>query len=100
MYCTVFLYRLSLRSTDVSTLLLLLTYFYCTLFHKDQRMIINLAVPNTDTGSPLTVGATESPAAVAMTESPVDVGVTGSPAAVTVEVDSVPTTERPMVVGA
>ena len=63
-------------------------------------MIINSAAPNTDTGSPLTVGATESPAAVATTESPVDVGVTGSPAPVAVEVDPVPTTERPMVVGA
>ena len=59
-----------------------------------------VAALNTDTGSPLTVGATESPAAVAVTESPVDVGVTGSPAAVAVEVDPVPTTERPMVVGA
>ncbi len=63
-------------------------------------MIINSAAPNTDTGSPLIVSATESPAAVAMTESLVDVGVTGSPAAVAVEVDPVPTTERPMVVGA
>ena len=63
-------------------------------------MIINSAAPNTDTGSPLTVGATESPAAVAMTESPLDVGVTGSRAPVAVEVDPVPTTEWPMVVGA
>jgi hypothetical protein len=63
-------------------------------------MIINLAAPNTDTGSLLTVNATESPTAVAMTESPVDVGMTGSPAAVAVEIDPVPTTERPMVVGA
>ena len=61
-------------------------------------MIINSAASNTDTGSPLTVGATESPAAVAMTEFPVDVGVTGSPAPVAVEVDPVPTTESPAAV--
>ena len=59
-----------------------------------------VVAPNTDTGSLLTVGATESPVAVAVTESPVDVGVTGSPAAVAVEVDPVPTTGPPMVVGA
>jgi hypothetical protein len=59
-----------------------------------------VAAPNTDTGSLLTVGATESPAAVAVTESPVDVGMTGSPAAVTEEVDPVPTTKPPMVAGA
>ncbi len=60
-------------------------------------MIINSAVPNTDTGSPLTVSATKSPAAVAMTESPVDVGMTGSLGAVAVEIDPVPTTEQTMV---
>ncbi len=59
-----------------------------------------VVAPNTDTGSPLTVGETEFLAAVAVTESPVDVGVTGSPAAVNVEVDPVPTTGPPMVVDA
>ena len=66
----------------------------------DGSMPPPVAAPNTDTGSPLTIGATESLAAVAVTESPVDVGMTGSPAAVVVEVDPVPTTGPPMVVGA